>query len=238
MFGENIVRKQTLGDGTSLDVIEIFPTIQGEGPFAGQPAIFIRLRGCNLRCYFCDTDFESNSTRMGINEILERIRVLKDSVETDLIVLTGGEPMLQNVLPLLAHLIPRNRVQIETAGTVWIDGLEDYFVVGMESMVTIVCSPKTTKVHKHIHRYCNDWKYVVSQDCESPDDGLPLISTQQKRKLAEIARPQFAGARIYLQPCDEQDEEKNTHNVQTAVRLSIKHGYRVCLQQHKLMGVE
>ena len=41
----------------SYDVHSIFPTIQGEGPFVGQPAIFIRLAGCNLQCPACDTDY-------------------------------------------------------------------------------------------------------------------------------------------------------------------------------------
>ena len=45
--------------GDFLDIQEIFPTLQGEGPFVGQGAIFIRLGGCNLKCNFCDTEFDS-----------------------------------------------------------------------------------------------------------------------------------------------------------------------------------
>jgi 7-carboxy-7-deazaguanine synthase len=58
VYGKNPVRKQELTEDGSLDVVDIFPTIQGEGPNAGRPAVFVRLWGCNLTCSFCDTDFE------------------------------------------------------------------------------------------------------------------------------------------------------------------------------------
>ena len=51
MFGKNHILKQNLNNGDSLWVQEMFYTIQGEGLYAGWPAIFIRMAGCNLRCY-------------------------------------------------------------------------------------------------------------------------------------------------------------------------------------------
>ena len=59
MFGKNPIRPPEKGDGSILFVQEIFPTLQGEGPLAGVPAVFLRLGGCNLACSFCDTEFES-----------------------------------------------------------------------------------------------------------------------------------------------------------------------------------
>lgn len=240
MFGKNALVKQDLTVTDSLKVVEVFPTIQGEGPFAGEPAIFIRLAGCNLKCYFCDTDFESNAQVIPHDDMLKIIADLRSEIKTDLIVITGGEPMLQNLLPLLNRLIPDYRVQIETAGTVWIDGLESMlrYADGSWQRLFLVCSPKTGKVHDMIQRYCNDWKYITIDGQESPDDGLPLYSTQVLRKETALARPTFVEPRIYLQPCDEHDEERNDANLKTTVDLAKKYGYRVCLQQHKYMGVD
>ena len=67
MFGTNPSRKQVLDDGQELWVQEVFYTLQGEGPFSGQPALFIRLAGCNLRCFWCDTEFESSTWRPGLS---------------------------------------------------------------------------------------------------------------------------------------------------------------------------
>ena len=53
MHGNNTIYKPIDSDGTTLDVHEVFETVQGEGPYAGVPALFIRLSHCNLRCWFC-----------------------------------------------------------------------------------------------------------------------------------------------------------------------------------------
>lgn len=240
MFGKNQIVKQDLGDGQALRVVSIFSTIQGEGPFAGEPAIFIRLGGCNLRCYFCDTDFETNQYRHSIEDIVTTVKLLQQVTKTDLIVITGGEPLLQNIVPLMKELVPENRVQIETAGTVWVPGLERFFRYseGTYQMVTLVCSPKTGTVNEHVQRYCNDWKYIIMEGCIDTEDGLPNMSTQLTGKVQKLARPQYAEPRIYLQPCDEHDEVNNKRNIELTVVLAKKFGYRVCLQQHKYMGVE
>jgi len=93
---------------TKLAVASIFgPTIQGEGPFAGQPAIFLRLAGCNrgkkdskAGCSFCDADFRIDNARwMTTQEIIAEIDTLAGTFEggnTRLLVVTGGEPLLQN----------------------------------------------------------------------------------------------------------------------------------------------
>ena len=78
-------------DDGGLDVHSIFPTIQGEGPFVGQPAIFIRLAGCNLQCPLCDTEYTEGRIRLSVpvifDAVQEHIRLF-----APLIVITGGEP--------------------------------------------------------------------------------------------------------------------------------------------------
>ena len=72
MLGDNPKRGAVKGSGQYLDIQEIFPTIQGEGPRVGTPSIFIRLGGCNLACTFCDTEFESFSNR-AVDDIVTQV---------------------------------------------------------------------------------------------------------------------------------------------------------------------
>jgi len=74
----------------TLRINEIFYSIQGEGARAGEPSIFVRLAGCDLKCSFCDTEFESGK-EMNLSELVEHIA----RWPCRWIVWTGGEPMLQ-----------------------------------------------------------------------------------------------------------------------------------------------
>src|SRR5580658_3582582 len=98
------IRQQELTDGQSLWVQEVFYTLQGEGPFSGVPAVFVRLAGCNLACFWCDTDFESSTWRPTFDELLANIEEKRPAI-CNLIVITGGEPFRQNIRPLVCHLL-------------------------------------------------------------------------------------------------------------------------------------
>lgn len=106
---------------------EIFgPTFQGEGGSAGQLAVFVRLSRCNLACTWCDTpytwdrgrfDLRAESRRMSQIEVWDAVR----SIAADLVVISGGEPLLQqHRLVWLADMCRAagRRVEIETNGTV------------------------------------------------------------------------------------------------------------------------
>ena len=100
-----------------LKVNEIFNSFQGEGVYAGTPATFLRLSGCNLNCSFCDTDFKDYdelTVSMVKNIIVENMEKHK----TDILVITGGEPLLQydEVNQLINQL--NYKVQVETNGTI------------------------------------------------------------------------------------------------------------------------
>jgi len=84
---------------------EIFYSLQGEGCYAGTPAVFIRFSGCDLKCSFCDTDHSLKET-LTAQEIVSRISQelqKKGVIRTNhiLIVLTGGEPTIQKDLLFL-----------------------------------------------------------------------------------------------------------------------------------------
>lgn len=233
MFGRNPTRKAEHAlPGTSLAVHSIFNTIQGEGPYAGRVATFVRLWGCHLQCPACDTDFESARNDMPIGAIVKRCL---DNAPAHLVVLTGGEPMRQNIGPLTHALTAADRlVQVETAGSFYYEGIEAQFVV----------SPKTPRVHPTLALRATAWKYIVGAGMEIDElDGLPVTGDLMTGSRHRIARPPVADlrrmrARIYLQPLDEQSAVKNAENVQACVRLCLKYGYSLSLQQHKIVGLE
>ncbi len=99
----------------TLKINEIFISIQGESTYAGLPCVFVRLSHCNLRCSWCDTAyaFYEGQDRT-LAELIEKV----DTYDTNLVEITGGEPLIQkNVLPLMRHLCDAGyQVLLETGG--------------------------------------------------------------------------------------------------------------------------
>jgi 7-carboxy-7-deazaguanine synthase len=101
-----------------LYISEIFHSIQGESTYAGLPCWFIRLAGCNLNCSYCDTKYalsRIDAKKMKISEIINSVN---DS-NCKLVEITGGEPLMQPEVNLLAEELIKNKfkVLIETNGT-------------------------------------------------------------------------------------------------------------------------
>lgn len=99
----------------TLVIHEIYASIQGESTFAGLPCTFVRTTGCNLRCSWCDTPQAFHGgTRMKRSDVLTKAL----ATGTQLVELTGGEPLLQPGVPLLMkELCDAGRtVLIETSG--------------------------------------------------------------------------------------------------------------------------
>lgn len=226
--------------GEVLDVKEVFLTIQGEGPLAGEPCVFVRLAGCNLRCWFCDTDFE-DGTSYQVGQLIDEIQSLS-LVERPLVVVTGGEPLAQPIgLWLTTMLGMRWRVQIETAGTLWPADLPDH------ENLDIVCSPKTAKVHPMVSRRVTAWKYLIREaDNYDRVTGLPISQTQDervaggqspaKREATSMAGP-TSQAPVYLQPVEEEDPELTKANTEEAIMRCLTYGHRLSIQQHKILGL-
>lgn len=219
---------------STLEVHSIFSTIQGEGPFCGRPAVFVRLAGCNLQCPGCDTEYTQNRERLNYGSILQNIeeRLMSTSSNANLIVISGGEPFRQNITPFCDFLIENDfDVQIETNGSMQIP-------MELSQLVTVVCSPKTAKLHPSALHRANAFKYVMKAGNMREEDGLPLQALDH-RATPYIARPHksFRG-KIYLQPMDEQDVFKNFKNTKAVLDSAMKHNYTVQLQIHKLLNVE
>lgn len=104
----------------SLQVCEIFKSIQGESTYAGRPCVFVRLAGCNLRCRYCDTTYAyEGGERLSTREVLERIEILGESFPDILVEFTGGEPLLQEgaVELMNALALSGRQVLVETNGS-------------------------------------------------------------------------------------------------------------------------
>ena len=103
-----------------MKVVEKFVSINGEGTRAGELAVFIRFKGCNLACSYCDTMWANEKdcpfTEMSQEEILDYVK----STGVKNVTLTGGEPLLQEGVDRLIDLLLDSdlRVEIETNGAV------------------------------------------------------------------------------------------------------------------------
>lgn len=239
-------QKRISSNGDVLYVQSTFHTIQGEGPFCGVPAIFIRLGGCNLMCPGCDTDYTNNIVPTSIACIAMDVSSLIGSSKTRLVVITGGEPFRQNISQLVNMLHNSGlTVQIETNGSMPPQGKFD-------TMPTIICSPKTTKLSPKLIPHITAYKYVLDRNQFNPIDGLPTKSLDHTA-TPMIARPHkgFDGD-VYLQPMDATEfydvenkhwlepklKSRNAYNTKLVVKMAMQFGFIVQLQMHKILGME
>ena len=104
-----------------MKVVEKFVSINGESTRAGELAVFIRFKGCNLNCTYCDTKW-ANEPDCDFTEMTpEEIARYVEETKVKNVTLTGGEPLLQNEIGILVdrlYEIPGVRVEIETNGSV------------------------------------------------------------------------------------------------------------------------
>jgi len=113
-------------DDTSLKLSEVFESLQGEGASAGQPTMFVRLAQCNLHCVWCDTKYTWDFARYNYDDEVreqsaEDTAQLVNQSSTRRLVLTGGEPLLQQraLAGFFARLDPDIVIEVETNGTIF-----------------------------------------------------------------------------------------------------------------------
>ena len=145
-----------------LQLSEIFYSIQGEGTYAGVPAVFVRLAGCNLSCDFCDTDY-SLKFLAPVEEVVDR--VLAAGGDCPMVVLTGGEPLAQREALALIEALQRagKRVHIESNGTIAVELPKD---------VWLCVSPKE-RVHPRMAQRADEVKVIVNGTV--PEDQLAMF---------------------------------------------------------------
>jgi 7-carboxy-7-deazaguanine synthase (Cx14CxxC type) len=209
----------------TYSVKEIFYTLQGEGANAGRPAVFCRFAGCNLwsgreedrsaaACRFCDTDFVGTDGTAGGK--YTSAQTLADTIEGHwpnadrshrLVVMTGGEPLLQLDTALVKQLHLRGfRVAVETNGTVVPPAGIDWLCV----------SPKLGS--ELVVQSGQELKLVYPQDGGAPE------------QFAHLAFENF-----YLQPMDGPRQAKNTEAAIAYCQQHPQ--WSLSLQTHKLIGI-
>jgi 7-carboxy-7-deazaguanine synthase len=201
-------------------VKEIFYTLQGEGAQAGTPAVFVRFAGCNLWsgreddrseavCQFCDTDFVGVGPDGGRFDAAGLARAARAAGPAELVVCTGGEPLLQLDAEVIDALHAVGfRVAVETNGT----------IVAPAGLDWICVSPKAGA--EWVQRSGNELKLVYPQADLLPDS-LP----------SDLEFEHF-----FLQPMDGPCLRENT---QAAIEFCLANPkWRLSVQTHKVIGLQ
>jgi len=205
-------------------VKECFLTLQGEGMQAGRRAVFLRFAGCNLwsgreqdrasaQCSFCDTDFvgtdgEGGGKFASAGELAEHVeRLWGQGEERRLVVITGGEPMLQLDEGLIAAFHERGfRVAAETNGTMPATPGIDWICVSPKAGTDVV---------------------------QRSGDELKLVWPQQGIDPAELEGWEFDHFLVQPMDCDEREAAIQAA-IQLAME---RPQWRLTLQAQKLVGL-
>lgn len=208
----------------SYAVKEMFLTLQGEGMHAGRRAVFCRFAGCNLwsgreadrataTCRFCDTDFVGTDGAGGgrfADAVLlaaAATALWGDGDDDRLVVLTGGEPMLQIDDALVEALHAAGfRIAIETNGTLPVPRAIDWICVSPKAGSTVV---------------------------QRSGDELKLVWPQPGTDLDDLERWDFR--HFLIQPMDEGGTA--THQADAIALVMARPRWRLSLQTHKLLGL-
>jgi len=227
-------------------VNNIFYSLQGEGRNTGRAAVFIRFAGCNLRCPFCDTDFDA-FREMTTEDILSEMQSVVGSPHSaapvgspQLVSVVGGFPA--DVRPFVVLTGGEPTLQVDEA---FIDLLHQHgYKVAMESNGTrpapknldwLTVSPK---VNEKLEMRNEKWE-MRNENCRQPDE-LKIVFDEHTDPAAVISHSSFLIPHLlYLQPCDTGDAERNKAITQACVDYIKQHPqWRLSLQTHKLIDIE
>ena len=201
----------------TLRIVEIFPSLQGEGLRQGEPTIFVRLAGCNLKCSFCVTKYAwRGGSDFSLSEISAKIEKFRRRFPVCWVCLTGGEPFLQDLRPLVRLLKKQKlKIQVETNGTIYYPLPADWFTVSPK--------PKSYSFKPEFRTLADEVKLVVSKELDEK-----IIKKMRATFPTEVP--------ILLQP-----QSHRRWSQERAVRLFNKactaglENIRVSIQLHKVL---
>ena len=203
---------------------EAFRSLQGEGPSAGAPAVFLRLQGCDVGCAWCDTRYSwpaEGGETLASEALWNKVESLGPA---PLLVIAGGEPLQHpGIAPLLEQAVARWRqVEVETSGIEPPPLRHERLAYNVSPKL-----PSATPRWRETWRHASAWvaepratfKIVVG-DPPDPDDA--------ERVLAEHRVP--AGS-VMLMPEGLTDEAVRRHGAELAA-LCVRHGWRLSPRLH------
>jgi len=244
-----------------LRVTSWFRTLQGEGTRAGQPAVFLRLAGCNYgsktdHCLFCDTSFQFDTASvLNVDTVLDLLIRLEGYTSTDILVITGGEPTLQtNVLALITKVLHGRHfkaVQVETNGTQpkFFEMAEAMGLAGHQ-LLEFIISPKANErlkkypmVHPKVRWWARCLKFVISADSDSAHHEIPDWALEEsKNKIVMVSpmtvyRKPYQGEVSSIWDAELIDQEQTAKNYAYAAAYALKHNLRLSIQMHTLCAL-
>jgi organic radical activating enzyme len=197
---------------TRIPVMEQFYTLQGEGFWTGTAAYFIRLAGCDVGCVWCDVK-ESWTVAPGQWQEVEALADAALGSGTQRVVITGGEPVMYDLNPLVKALQERGLlVHIETSGVYPLQGDLDW----------ICLSPKK-------------FKPALQEYFDSADELKVIVFNKHDLQWAEeqAARCNPERTKFYLQP--EWGKRENVHQIIDYIKAHPQ--WRLSLQTHKYLDI-
>ncbi len=192
--------------------MESFYTLQGEGMYHGSAAYFIRLAGCDIGCSWCDVKESWDATEHEEVEINDLVEMALNS-GTDIVVITGGEPLMYNLDELTTKLNRAGmRTHLETSGAYSISGTWDWVCV----------SPKKFKEPlEGVLRVADELKIIVvnSHDLVWAEQHMEHL----KKDCQKLVQPEW---------------EKSERVLPTIIEfVKANTGWRISLQEHKFMNI-
>jgi len=212
-----------------MRINEIFRSLQGEGLLQGEPSIFVRLQGCNLKCNWCDTSYAQDprgGEELSIDEVLERVLSLH---EDGLICITGGEPLMQEeeLGELCAELWELDyTIEVETNGSYPLP----YWHSRVASWVVDVKCPSSSSLP--LSGVLKTWEELTSTNLQvkfvvQDVKDLAFVLLMHQKKLFNnkkyIISPVFTKGRL------------NKKWGQEVAQFCLDNDFRLSLQYHKIL---
>lgn len=204
-----------------MKVSEIFQAVQGEGATIGQNSIFLRLSGCTLNCNFCDSEYHKKGEEKTIEEIKNEI----EKFPTKNLVITGGEPLLQQeeIEQLLLQL-PNYFVTIETNGTISPNPSLIY------QGVLFACSPKLANSGNNLEKRMN---YDALRTINNASSIFKFVISD-KKDLEEIKflceQIEIVKEKVYLMKEGKTKDEQT--DVENIINICLEEGFNFSPRIH------